>query len=303
MKILWAGLFAFFGLQVQAECQRSRVSVQVLGSGGPEITDQRASTGYLIWLDEKGVILLDAGPGSMLNYEKTGADPNDLEMVLFSHLHVDHSAELPALIKGFYFSGRDRDLYIMGPTGNRLLPATDQFVAKLFSADGLYPYLSDFVKGDSSAKYHIRVKTIDVNKKQIQKIENVRPAIGLSAVSVHHGPLPALAWRVELAGCRLVFSGDMSNHYRRLSQLAQQADLLVAHHAIPEQARGVARQLHMPPSEIGKIAGNAHVKKLVLSHRMNRTLGRERQSQKIIAQQYSGPILFANDLDRFSPGN
>ena len=32
--------------------------------------------------------------------------------------------------------------------------------------------------------------------------------------------------------------------------LAEQVDLLVAHHAIPEQAGAIARSLHMPPSVI-----------------------------------------------------
>ncbi len=302
MKLVWLVFVTFFCLQVQAECQSSRVSVQVLGSGGPEITDRRASTSYLVWLDNKGILMIDAGPGSLLNYEKSGANPNDLKGILFSHLHVDHSAELPALIKGFYFTGRNRDLAIIGPTGNQLLPATDKFVRGLFSAEGLYPYLSQYNDERQPAKYHINTDNIDVKSKSIQKIEPALQGIALAAVSVHHGPLPALAWRVEVAGCRLVFSGDMSNHYHRLEALARNADLLIAHHAIPEGASGAARQLHMPPSEIGKIAGMAKVKKLVLSHRMTRTFGKEKQSRKLIANAYSGPVLFANDLDQFQPG-
>ncbi len=303
MKILWAGLIAVFCLQVQAECQKSRVKVQVLGSGGPELTDKRASTSYLVWLDGKGIVMVDSGPGSMLNYERSGANPNDLKMVLFSHLHVDHSAELPALIKGFYFTGREQDLFIAGPTGNRLLPATDKFVQGLFSNEGLYPYLSQYYDDGSPAKYHVKTQNVDVKIKQVQTVAAGQSEIELSALSVHHGPLPALAWRLEVAGCRLVFSGDMSNHYHRLATLARQADLLVAHHAIPEQTGGVARQLHMPPSEIGKIAGQAGVKKLVLSHRMSRTFGLEAQSRKIIRKEYAGPLFFANDLDQFTPGN
>ena len=34
-----------------AECQGTRVKVQVLGSGGPELSDGRASSSYLVWLD------------------------------------------------------------------------------------------------------------------------------------------------------------------------------------------------------------------------------------------------------------
>jgi ribonuclease BN (tRNA processing enzyme) len=55
----------------------------------------------------------------------------------------------------------------------------------------------------------------------------------------------------------------------------------------------------MPPSVIGQIAQEAHVKQLVLSHRMLRTLGKEDQTLSEISKTFSGPIAFANDLDCF----
>lgn len=60
-----------------------------------------------------------------------------------------------------------------------------------------------------------------------------------------------------------------------------------------------AARLHMPPSVIGKIAANAHVKRLILSHRMLRTLGKENETQAEINRSFSGPVAFANDLDCF----
>jgi ribonuclease BN (tRNA processing enzyme) len=47
-------------------------------------------------------------------------------------------------------------------------------------------------------------------------------------------------------------------------------------------------------------AANAHVRQLVLSHRMLRTLGKENETQAEIRRRYSGPIAFANDLDCFA---
>jgi ribonuclease BN (tRNA processing enzyme) len=121
----------------------------------------------------------------------------------------------------------------------------------------------------------------------------------LSAIPVHHGPVPALAWRVDINGHSITFSGDMNSDYHTLEKLAKNTDLLVAHNAIPEDTTGVARNLHMPPSIIGKIAAKSHVKQLALSHRMRRTLGREEQTLRIIQQDYRGLIAFADDLDCF----
>ena len=93
----------------------------------------------------------------------------------------------------------------------------------------------------------------------------------------------------------------MSNRYQTLVKLAKNTDLLVSHNAIPEEAKGIARKLHMPPSEIGKIAKQANVKKLLLSHRMKRTLGNEDNTILEIKENYTGPIFFANDMDLFEP--
>jgi len=123
----------------------------------------------------------------------------------------------------------------------------------------------------------------------------------LSAIAVHHGPVPALAWRVDIAGHSITFSGDMNGDRHTLEKLAARSDILVAHNAIPEQATGVARRLHMPPSVIAAIATRARVKQLVLSHRMRRTLGREQQTMRIIQGEYPGTVVFADDLDCFRP--
>lgn len=294
-------LFLIIGLLstslVYAECRQERIKLQVLGSGGPELSDGRASTSYLIWLDGKARVLLDAGAGSALNFERSGAELNDLRFVLFSHLHVDHSSDFPAFIKAFYFSGRDRDLQVYGPEGNRLMPAVSEFVEGLFGPKGVYRYLSEYVVEKQQSRYKIRSHNVNRADKGVQQVYRDE-SISLSAVAVHHGPLPALAWRVELAGCAMSFSGDMNNDYDTLVRLASDSDILVAHNAIPETQAGVARRLHMPPSEIGKIATQAQVKQLVLSHRMRRTLskGVESQTLNAIRQHYQRSVVFAEDM-------
>ena len=119
------------------------------------------------------------------------------------------------------------------------------------------------------------------------------------SVHVVHGGVPALAWRVEVGGKVIAFSGDTNGEGEGLPRLAANADVFVAHNAVPEGAVGVERNLHMPPSVIGQIAGEARVRNLVLSHRMLRTLGKEDQTQSEIRKRYSGPLEFANDLDCF----
>jgi ribonuclease BN (tRNA processing enzyme) len=274
-------------------CGTTGVCVQVLGSGGPEINDRRASSGYLVWQDGRARIMVDMGPGSMLRYEESGARIEDLEVVLLSHLHVDHSADLPALIKGSFFTDRTSDLPLYGPSGNALMPATTAFVQTLFAdPDGAYHYLSGYLTGDEA--YRLQPHDVSVSGNAVQRVVASKD-FNITAVAVHHGPVPALAWRIDTGGRAIVFSGDMNGDNHTLPKLAAGADLLVAHHAIPQDAAGVARNLHMPPSVIGEIAAQAKVKQLVLSHRMVRTLGREQESTVEIRKYYTGPVEFAED--------
>jgi ribonuclease BN (tRNA processing enzyme) len=111
--------------------------------------------------------------------------------------------------------------------------------------------------------------------------------------------VPAIAYRVELDSVSIAFSGDTDGNNGNLERLAQNANLFVAHNAVPEGATGVERSLHMPPSVIGRIASTAAVKQLVLAHRMLRTLGHESESLAAIRSSYSGTVTFADDLQCF----
>ena len=78
-------------------CGGEGVAVQVLGSGGPELQDKRASSSYLVWQDGRARVLIDAGGGSALRFGESGAKMSQLDVILFTHFHVDHSADFPAL--------------------------------------------------------------------------------------------------------------------------------------------------------------------------------------------------------------
>ncbi len=299
MKYLLICLLALsLPLHADPHYQESRISLQVLGSGGPELDDQRASTSYLIWVDDKATILIDTGAGSSVNFERTGAKFEDIEAILFTHLHVDHSADLPSYIKGSFFTSRQQDLPIYGPAGNSLMPATTEFVQNLLGEQGAFRYLSNYLNDPATRDYQIKTADVALEPRKTTHYQ-ISDEIQLSTIPVHHGPLPALAWRVDLLGCAITVSGDMNNQYKTLAGLAKGSDLLVAHNAVPESAKGAAVQLHMQPSTIGQIAQQAHVKKLILSHRMNRTLGKEQDTRRAISTTYTGPIKFADDLDRF----
>lgn len=178
------------------------------------------------------------------------------------------------------------------------MPSTIEFVNDLFGEKhGAFRYLSELLVPGEEGSYKMQPHNVAGTAKPVEVFR--RDGITAQAVRVVHGGVPALAWRVEIGGKAIVFSGDTNGDTPGLPLLAANADLFVAHNAVPEGVTGVERNLHMPPSVIGQIAGEAHVKHLILSHRMLRTLGKESQTQAEIEKRYSGPLTFANDLDCF----
>jgi len=292
-------------------CGSTGVTVQVLGSGGPELQTKRASSSYLVWIDGKARVLVDAGGGSALRFGESGAQMADLDVILFTHLHADHSADLPAFIKSSWFEDRTRPLPVYGPGGNRLMPSTVTFVRTLFDGTrGAYRYLGEFISPLDKSSYKLEPRDVFEPAPKIGAPRRKEPLIlsvynnerlRVQAVSVAHGQLPALAFRIETGGKTIVFTGDTNGNGDGLPTLAAGADLLVAHNAVPEGAGGVERALHMPPSVIGNIAQTAKVKQLVLSHRMLRTLGKEEETLAVIRKVYAGPATFADDLSCYRP--
>jgi ribonuclease BN (tRNA processing enzyme) len=279
-------------------CGAQGIAVQVLGSGGPELQDKRASSSYLIWENGRARVLVDAGGGSALRFGESGAQMSQLDVILFTHFHVDHSGDFAALIKSSWFEDRNRPLPIYGPAGNDFMPSTTEFVTDFFGdKHGAYRYLSELLVAGEEGSYKMQPHTVMGTATPVLAFRS--GDLAAYSVRVVHGGFPALAWRVEVGGKVIAFSGDTNGAGPGLAKVAANADIFIAHNAVPEGVTGVERNLHMPPSVIGQIAAEAHVKQLVLSHRMLRTLGKEDQTLTEIRKHFSGPVTFANDLDCF----
>ncbi len=277
-----------------ASCLHKGVALQVLGSGGPELDDDRNSSGYLIWVNGKSRLLVDAGSGTSVAFGEANGRFEELQAILLTHLHVDHAQDLPAFVKGSFFTSRQQNLLVMGPDGNRRMPATTEFIERLFGKDGAFPYLNDYIDAEQQNDYHLIGKNMPLTRGEVTRYA-VDKDITVSATAVHHGPIAAVAWKVDVGGCTMVFSGDLSNEYDVLENFAAGADLLIANTAVPEHAGVAAKNLHMTPFEIAQIAKQAKVKKLLLSHFMKRTLSNQQAIYKAITEQYLGSVILAED--------
>lgn len=274
------------------------IRLQVLGSGGPIADDGRASTGYLLWIDGKSRVLIDAGGGTFLRFGEAGAKFEDLDFVGLSHLHTDHSADFPALIKSGNFSPRTRALPIAGPDGGGPFPGLTDFLSAMFARDrGAYAYLASFLDGTGN-KPMLMPREVPVGETtQVYTSDDLT----IDALQVPHGIVPAVAFRVRAGDTTWVFSSDQNGSDPAFTEFAKGATVLVMHFVIPEGAEGVARRLHAPPSVIGDIAAQAAPGKLVLSHFMARGLAHLDAGIALIRDRYEGDVVLAEDLACIAP--
>jgi ribonuclease BN (tRNA processing enzyme) len=295
---LWlAILFSLATLQAPAlaACS-SRLAVQVLGSGGPIADDARASSGYVLWIDGQARLLIDAGGGVFLRFGEARAKFASLDAIAITHLHADHVADLVALLKSGFFSDRKRPLPIIGPSGGGAFPGISEYMRSLFDPEhGAYRYLSGYLDGSGwLVKAPVTEVDSDPGKNQVDRVK-------VTSVGVRHGPVPALAFLVEAKGRRIAFSGDQNGDNPAFAALIKGADILIMDHAVPEQADEIAGRLHARPSEIRKLAAQASVGKLVLSHNMARSLSHLDENLALIRQHYKGSITVADDLMCLDP--
>jgi ribonuclease BN (tRNA processing enzyme) len=273
----------------------SHLAVQVLGSGGPDANDARASAGYALWIDGQARLLVDAGGGIFLRFGEAKARFETLDAIAITHLHADHVSDLAALLKSGFFSERTRQLPIIGPSGGGDFPGIAEYMRILFDPDhGAYRYLSGYLDGSEGLVKAVitEVKTDPPKNEVAFKNDQFE----VTSVGVTHGPVPALAFLVEVEGRRIAFSGDQNGHNPQFAALIKGADILIMDHAVPEQTDEVSGELHARPSEIGKLAAEAGVGKLILSHNMARSLSHLNENLALIHQHYKGPVTVAEDL-------
>jgi ribonuclease BN (tRNA processing enzyme) len=279
----------------------------VLGSGGPG-AGGRASSSYLLLVDGTPRILVDAGPGSFVRLGEAQLDLGSLDVVLLTHLHVDHAAELPGIIKARAVASRHPIHFdIFGPEGHPAkgdipsFPSTRRFMNLMFGADGAFAYLKDFAAPVSYTVMNLPRSSAPEHRPELIY---QRDKIVITAMRGHHGDAPAVVYRVEANGRSVVFSGDIdAEGLPALAAISQGANLLVFDAVVldPPGSPEVLYSLHSPPKAIGELAERDHIDRLLLSHLSPAVDQNRGEVVASIAVHYHGSVVFADDGLRETP--
>ena len=273
-------------------CDAGPVAVQILGSGGPAINRFRSSTSYLLRVDNQAKILVDMGGGAFGRFGQAEAKMSDLAMVAVSHLHPDHVSDLPALL---WLSQQSRNdpLPIVGPSGNDAAPDFATFLSRLFDEKtGAFQVLGPVLGaklGTSGGGVRLDVKVVDVVKAEATTVFEGQ-GITVTALGIPHGPMATLAYRVTTRNVSIVFSSDQTGTNPSFVPFAKGANVLIMHLAIPA---GAKNPLHAAPDVVGRIAQEAGVGHLIVSH-----IGPFNLEPAIaeLKTAYSGPLTVGADM-------
>src|SRR3974377_2210924 len=133
-----------FPAYVRAAPAKPALEVVVLGSGGPRPFG-RAGASFIVLVEGVPRILVDAGPGAFLRIGQLDVDLEKIDTVLLTHLHIDHSGELPEFFNARALTSVGPITYrVFGPNGAGLFPKTSQFVDLLVGERGAFAYQKTF---------------------------------------------------------------------------------------------------------------------------------------------------------------
>jgi ribonuclease BN (tRNA processing enzyme) len=220
---------------------------------------------------------------------------------LLTHLHIDHAAELPGIIKARAVSaGRPISFQVFGPHGRPAhvdipaFPSTTRFIDLLFGPQGAFAYLKDFAAPITFKVTDLASSASATVPRTVMSVNGVT----IRAVPGHHGDAPAVIYRIDYRGHGIVFSGDIDPAgLPALGAISQGADLLVFNAVVldPPDSPAILYGLHSPPKAIGPVAAKAHVRTLLLSHLSPAVEGHRAAVSASLAAHYHGAVKYAED--------
>jgi ribonuclease Z len=272
------------------------MEIVFLGTGCPVVSTERYGPAQLI-LGAQAKVLVDCGSGVTQRLLAAGTPGRALDALLLTHLHSDHLVDLYQLIVSSWHQGRDRPLPIYGPPGTR------RYVEGLMAL--WEPELSQRIAHEKRPSTEaLKIAVTEIAADEVFDIAGLQVRV----VPVDHQPVRhAFGFVFEESGEKLVLSGD-TRRCAALIEAARGAELLVhevfVHREMPvvagvRSAQTVANVAgyHTLSDEVGKIAAEAGVKALALTHFVPPACDRAALLAEVAAD-FAGPLILAEDLLR-----
>jgi ribonuclease BN (tRNA processing enzyme) len=249
--------------------EKNSTRVVLLGTkGGPRVGESgRSNPSTLIMINDVPYVI-DCGYGTSKQLITAGVALNRVRYIFITHHHSDHNLDFGPLLYNAWITGQPTRVDAYGPTGLQRM-TRDFFNYLKFDID---TRMVDEGRSDPNSL----ITPHEISKAGVVMTND---DVKVSASLVRHPPIKeAYAYRFDAKDRSVVISGDTA-YAPELADFAKDADVLVHEvmylpgidaliKRLPNAKRLREHLLvaHTLPEDVGKIAAQANVKTLVLSH-------------------------------------
>jgi len=290
----------------------ARFEVAFLGTGSPIGTGERCGAGQVIVAGDRRV-LVDCGWGAARRLQPSGIQPASIDTAVFTHMHTDHMTDVPDFLFLRWTGGATTPLHVYGPEG------TAEMVEGFLMAMRRDIGYRQAHHGDRLHPDGIRVEVTELPVSHAPEAFLELDGLRFESFEVDHYPVvPAFGYRASYDGRSVVLSGD-TKFCESLAAASQGADMLVCEAmnlamvetmiaalktAGRDREAGLLSDVptyHIPTTDIARLAKEAGVGEVVLSHIVPPIPNDDAREAIFMAGMeatYPGPIRVARDTQR-----
>jgi ribonuclease BN (tRNA processing enzyme) len=289
-----------------------------LGTHGGPVSDRNRSQPANALVVGQAVYLVDAGDGAVQQLARAGLSLAAVRAVFISHIHIDHTGGLFAVLGLRHQMGSPGKLMVYGPPGIKAM--VDGLLAAIVpEAESGYG-----VPGEDYVPPQNTVDVVELRDGASLKLDGLTVTVAENS----HYSFPkgsdmdrrfaSISLRFNLPDRSIVYTGD-TGPSDAVVALARGADLLVTELIDPKFAetfasRGPgpqpkrAREMHdhmvnhhINPDQVGQMAAKAKVHRVVITHLV---VGRDPNVDTAplvagVRKWFDGPVEVATDLSRY----
>jgi ribonuclease BN (tRNA processing enzyme) len=300
LKLALGSAAALAAPTVVAQTAKPRTRIVFLGTkGGPRIGLNAANPANLVVVNNTPFVI-DCGAGVSHQLVAAGVPIPSVKYIFISHHHSDHNLEYGNLFYNAWAAGLSTPIHSFGPKGIEEMTRTywelNKFDVETRIAD----------EGRPDPRPLLIAKDITEDGVVLQT-----PDVKVTAFRTPHPPIVEnFAYKFETPDGTIVFSSDTA-YNPKLAEFAKGADVLV-HEALylPAVDRLVIKtkngatlkkhllDSHTTTEDVGRIAAQAGVKVLVLSHFVpgDDPEVTDDDWTRDVKKNFSGRIIVAKDL-------
>jgi ribonuclease Z len=275
------------------------MKLHILGTGTPVLDRQRPATTAILLEIGQERLLFDAGRGLTTQLLKQDIHPTTVGPLFITHHHYDHICDLGEFLLTAWHNGRIHPLHVFGP------PGTANIVAALFN--------QVYARDIAFALFN-EPDTLDI--RQLVKVADVLPGLiyesndwRVFAEYLNHGNTlglsqkewPCFGYRIEGQGKVVTIGGD-TVACQGLDRLARKADILVISCYLAEKEidnpgfAKLAQHIIASSGQVGKIAAQSGVQKLVLTHFRQKSAELMHALAEDVRADFAGELYIGEEL-------